>query len=88
MTIALISPPHAEWGAALHALTATMPQAAPVVPDDSNMLILADYKRRPRRPPFRRVQSVGIGVTSSAQQTSIEAETYTILQSGFCYTDA
>lgn len=65
-----------------------MPQAAPVVPDDSNMLILADYKRRPRRPPFRRVQSVGIGVTSSAQQTSIEAETYTILQSGFCYNDA
>lgn len=25
----------------------------------------SSYRRRPRRPPFRRVQSVGIGVTSS-----------------------
>lgn len=48
------------------------------------MLCLADYKRRPRRPPFRRVQSVGIGVTSSAQQTGIEAETYISMQPRCC----
>lgn len=31
----------------------------------SHTLIVLGYKRRPRRPPFRLVESVGIGVTSS-----------------------
>ena len=29
-----------------------------------------DYRRRPRRPPFRRVASVGMGVTSSAARST------------------
>lgn len=30
-----------------------------------NLALFRSYRRRPRRPPFRRVVSVGIGVTSS-----------------------
>lgn len=30
------------------------------------------YKRRPRRPPFRRVESDGIGVTSSIRPIFID----------------
>lgn len=51
-------------------------------PDDSYMkahgsilmnTIKMTYKRRPRRPPLRRVQSVGMGVTSSIRPMRIPA---------------
>lgn len=39
----------------------------------TNATPLHNYKRRPRRPPFLRVESVGIGVTSSIRPMPIPA---------------
>jgi hypothetical protein len=41
------------------------------------------YKRRPRRPPFLRVESVGMGVTSSAQQQQQLELEYVVLLTNF-----
>ena len=42
-------------------------RAAQPMPEHTALqAVRSGYKRRPRRPPFRRVESVGIGVTSSA----------------------
>lgn len=39
-----------------------------------NTKIIDTYKRRPRRPPLRRVLSVGMGVTSSKKIRHTEKE--------------
>lgn len=38
-----------------------------------------DYNLLPRRPPFRRVESVGMGVTSSARKVQADAVVSTMM---------